>query len=256
MDYSKICYKRSFLSQVIVRTDFLKFIPSELLFSETVLNNIVDKFPQKGMQQVMRFEDVNVIINQNESTTQRSTNEGFQQEFKNLDNNKIIISNKYVILEINKYSTFENIMDQYRPILQTILAVMQVIVVRTGVRYINIYENSIIKLKKSLFSPSIGALVNTNLSNEDNGLMCFRSMAMNEYRIGDKLLNFRYGMYNPEYPNAMRHASFVLDYDCFTEERITRFEEVMQHIYDGHDAIQHLFESSISEKLKKVMENE
>ena len=78
---------------------------------------------------------------------------------------------------------------------------------------------------------------------------------MNEYQVGDMRLNFRYGMFNPQYPNAMRLASFALDYDCYCDNLISGNEELLSHIKAGHDAIQSLFEKSITDSLRSLMSN-
>ena len=35
-EYSSICYRNSFLNQVIVRIDFLQFVPTNMTFNESV----------------------------------------------------------------------------------------------------------------------------------------------------------------------------------------------------------------------------
>ena len=81
-------------------------------------------------------------------------------------------------------------------------------------------------------------------------------MCLNEYRINDMRLNFRYGMYNPQYPNIMRENSFTLDYDCFCDSVISGFDALLAHIVKGHDEIQDLFESSITDSLREKMNND
>ena len=80
-------------------------------------------------------------------------------------------------------------------------------------------------------------------------------MAMNEYIIDDMHLNFRFGMYNPQYPHTMKKTNFVLDYDCFCDEAVAGFEIILEHINKGHDSIQSMFESSITNQLRRVMGN-
>ena len=256
MNYLDCNYSRNFISQVIIRVDFLEFVPTERLFSDALINEIIKKFPKKGMQQVIRFEDVSVFLEPDTSTTKRKTEEGLQQQFSNSENNKIILSNKFFVLEINAYSNYENTIAMMEPVFRSILSSFQLTSVRTGIRYINIYEDGQIRLTKNLFSTDIGTSVNLKLSEDNNGLNCLRSMTLREYKFNDMRVNFRFGMYNPEFPNLMRHANFVLDYDCFCEEQICGYDAIMNHIEEGHNAIQHLFETSISDKLKGIMKSE
>ena len=69
-------------------------------------------------------------------------------------------------------------------------------------------------------------------------------------------LNFRYGLFNPQHPNKLLDKSFALDYDCYTEEPIEVADSMLRCVEKGHDAIQMLFESSITETLRKEMRNE
>ena len=80
-------------------------------------------------------------------------------------------------------------------------------------------------------------------------------MAMNESVVDDMHLNFRFGMYNPQYPQAMKKINYVLDYDCFCDEAVVGFDAMMSHIQKGHDSIQKMFEASITTQLRKVMNN-
>ena len=82
-----------------------------------------------------------------------------------------------------------------------------------------------------------------------------RSMHMTEYRIDEKTLNFIYGMYNPEYPNHLKKNDFVLDYDFFSKDIIDTADGIISVLDRGHDEIQLLFEKSITNSLREVMNN-
>lgn len=256
MSFDHICYKHSFLTQVIIRVDFLEFIPSGMLFNESLLKVVLPLFPIAGMRQVLRFKDVNVVLNDVDATTQTKSQEGFQQEFIDEQKNKIKISNKFVILEINNYESFEKTLSMFGPVLKVVIGILPINSVRTGIRYINVIGNGVIRLTKSLFAPSIGYLVNSDLSKEENGLSCIRTMCLNEYRFKNMRLNFRYGMYNPEYPSSMKTPNFALDLDCYCDSLHSGYESIMTHVVDGHDAIQYLFEGAITDNLRKIMDNE
>ena len=88
---------------------------------------------------------------------------------------------------------------------------------------------------------------------DSDALLLIRSMHTTEYRLDSMTLNFRYGMYNPEYPNVLKKNSFVLDYDCFSDEMVESSEKVIQTIIQGHSMIQSLFEKNITDDMRKVM---
>lgn len=254
MDYSNICYKNSCLSQVIIRLDFLEFINSKCLFNEDVEKVLLPNYPKMGMQQIIRFQTMNFTVDPEGAKTERTRQDGIQQEFVNSDGNKIILANKYIVLEINKYASYEIELNKFVPVLKAIMTKTQLTAIRTGIRYINEFGHNGIKVQKSYFTMPSAAFVDTKILNGEKAIP-IRTMALNEYAVGDMRLNFRYGQYNPQYPQPIKQISFVLDYDCFCEESLRGLESMLEHINRGHEAIQELFESSITEKLRRVMQN-
>lgn len=255
MDYSNICYKRSCISQVIIRLDFSDFLESKILFSDSVEKIIIPNFPQKGMQQLIRFQTMNVMFDDSDAKTEKTARDGLQQEFANSEGNKVVLSNKFIVLELNKYTKYEEVNEKFIPILRTIMDEIDVTVVRTGIRYINEFGKDGIKPQKGYFNnPTLALADSKTFSNES--IHPIRVMALNEYNVGDMKLNFRYGQYNQQYPQPIKQMNFVLDYDCFCEEPLHGLESIITHIEKGHDAIQILFENTITDKLRKVMKGE
>lgn len=254
-DYSEVNYARTFLSQVIIRADFMDFIDSAFLFQEGKINTIRMAFPHVTMRQVVRFNDVNVLLQNGQPQTQSVTREGFQQTFMDRDGNKLILSNKFIVLEVNHYTNFETTREMIGNALRSIIGEADINVSRLGIRYVNLFDSGRIRLSKSFFNTEVRALYNPSASSEEDPLKCVRSMCLNEYRVGDMRLNFRYGMYNPQYPNIMRDQSFTLDYDCYCDSILCGYDVLMSHINRGHDEIQALFEASITDTLRERMRN-
>lgn len=246
-----ICYKRSCLSQVIIRLDFLEYIEANVLFGSDVEKEILNYFSKKGMQQIIRFQTMNVISEPKFTRSEQTTREGVQQEFTSADGDKIIISNMFVIIEINNYTKFEDVLNMFVPMLKVLLQKKNLTAMRTGIRYINFFCDDRIKPQKRFFTQSVGSLLDVKQGSNN----CVRSMAMNEYVVGDMRLNFRFGMYNPQYPQLMSKPNYVLDYDCFCDVALAGFDEMIKHIKSGHDSIQKMFENSITDHLRKVMNN-
>ena len=250
MNFASKRYKRTALSQVIIRLDFHEFIDNNKLYCDEVENAILPSFPRKGMQQLIKFQTMNVTFNPIGSKTENTTIDGIQQEFSNTFGNKLILSNKFLIMEINQYSSYENALSAFTPVLKAVFAQSLPTVIRTGVRYINIYNDDSIKPQKNYFTSPVSALMDAKLTSDGK---CIRALNLTEYVIDDMRLNFRYGQFNPQYPQVMKKPHFVLDYDCFSESSIQGYEGIMEHVNKGHDEIQKLFEASITETLKKVM---
>ena len=161
-----------------------------------------------------------------------------------------------MIIEINEYSDFEELQQWLQGIVMPFFLKNKLTVIRTGIRYINILNPDKIKIRKNLFSPEIAATLNTNEFKENSEVFLTRSMHVTEYQINGMHLNFRYGLFNPQYPNQLLDNSFALDYDCYTEEPIEVADGLLRCVEKGHYAIQMLFESSITDALRKVMRNE
>lgn len=259
MDYSTTYYKNNFLNQVIVRVDFVQFILNNVVFDHVIEKEILKVFPRRGKDQIIRFNSINVFLDSKNSSLQNANNEiaeGIQREyFSNSEENKLILSNKFIIFEINKYDSFEILQQWLQSILVALFQKTRVSATRSGIRYINIFEASKIKLQKKFFAPEIASSLHVKPLEEQNAKL-IRSMHISEYRVDEMIMNFRYGMYNPEYPNFLKKNDFVLDFDFFSNEIIESSDAILQLLQKGHCEIQSLFEESITDSLREVMKFE
>ena len=256
LDYSSICYRNSFLNQVIVRIDFVQFIQTNMVFDESIEKEILKIFPRRGKDQIIRFNSINVVFDQKNKglpNTNGEIMEGIQREyFTNDARNKLILSNKFIVFEINKYSCFEEHKQWFQLILFAFFQKNRVSANRTGIRYINIFDTSKIKLQKKYFASEIASSLHVRI-NEKQKPCLIRSMHMDEYRVDGMSMNFRYGMFNPEYPNPLKRNDFALDIDFFSNDIIDSADEILQVIDKGHCEIQALFEQSITDSLRGEM---
>lgn len=259
-DYSSICYKNSFLNQVIVRVDFLQFVPTSMTFNESIEKEILKIFPRRGKDQIIRFNSINVVFDQNNNGLPNANGEileGIQREYSTNDgDNKLILTNKFIVFEINKYSSFEHHKQWFQSILLAFFQKNRISANRTGIRYINMFQQPRVKLQKKYFTPEIAASMSTKFVIADDEPRMIRSMHMTEYRIDEMTMNFRYGMFNPEYPNSLKKNDFVLDFDFFSNDVIDSADGIMHVLDKGHHEIQLLFERSITDSLREVMDNE
>lgn len=258
--YDNIKYENPFLNQVILRFDFLQFAPSDQVFTNEIEKSILRHFPRRGMDQIIRFNAINVVFDPNNPMAQSAHGEyqdGIQREYYSSNQkNKLILSNKFLIIEINEYSDFEELQQWLQGIVMPFFLRNKLTVIRTGIRYINIFKPDKIRVRKNMFSPEIAATLNTKEFQGDGDIFLIRSMHVTEYQVNGMHLNFRYGLFNPQHPNKLLDKSFALDYDCYTEEPIEVADSMLRCVEKGHDAIQMLFESSITETLRKEMRNE
>jgi uncharacterized protein (TIGR04255 family) len=255
--FETIKYNRSFIKQVILRVDFIDYLDSDSVFNKNVIEVIADSFPRKEKDQVIKFNVLKIenIKDQEKPNIFNQSIEGIQKTFTNRDcTNKCILSNKALVFEFNSYETFEIFMSSVSNIvIKLFMLLNKPITERIGLRFINIFDTDEIKTQKSFFSSNIAYATSPGIVNLDNDLKLKRSMMTAEYSLDDMTLNFRFGLYNKNYPAAIQKNDFVLDYDCFIQESINNAEDVISFINRGHNAIQLMFESSISDKLRKVM---
>lgn len=257
--YDDVCYKKTFVNQVILRLDFMRYVSPEIVFNEELENVIFEFFPKRGKDQIIRFNAINITFDANENRMPSANGqsvEGLQKEYYSTEGNKLIISNIFIAFEINKYSIFDKHMKWFQEILHILFSKGKVITKRTGLRYINMFRMPQIRLHKKYFNNNISATLIVKQEENANDFELVRSMHTNEYRADNFIVNFRYGMYNPEYPNVLKNNSFVLDYDCFSEDVFENAEQVLKFVDVGHEMIQTLFEDSITDSLRKVMRDE
>ncbi len=259
-DYSGICYVNTFLSQVIIRIDFLQYLQSEAIFNADIEKEILSIYPKRAPDQLIRFNSINVTFDNAAQTpnAQGHVIDGIQREYRTTSgNNKTILSNKFIVFEINQYTSYAEHMAGIKNILPKLYSRNNITAVRVGIRFINIYNSEKTKIQKNFFSPEIAAsIISPGKTDLQSKAQLIRSMHMSEYDVNTMRLNFRYGMYNPSFPDILRKNDFVLDFDCYTEDATDSLEEVLQHIDMGHQAIQSLFESSITDALRKVMQSD
>lgn len=237
---------------MIIRLDFMNYIESNVVFNEKIQQLIQRNFSRKGMQQIIKFHTMDLILDNDKTTTNKDFREGLQQEFKDFQDNKLIISNKFLILTINNYSRYEDEINKILPVFKELMSNGDLMLNRVGIRYINIFDDNKMKPQKNYFNSQIASFMDTR--NRNNELIKpIRVMALNQYNVDNMRLDFRYGQYNKEYPRPINNTSFVLDYDCYSEELIENCEDLERCILQGHKAIQFLFEDSITDKLRKVM---
>ena len=125
---------------------------------------------------------------------------------------------------------------------------------RFGLRYINrivLNDNSFFNWDEYL-NPELLSMF--NVSENNNLLSRAFSNVVQQFNSG-MLLNFQYGMHNPDFPSRIRQKLFILDYDAYFQGLIS-CDEVKDHIDLAHESIENLYEKSITQNLRELMEEE
>ena len=254
--YNEICYKKKVLKQVIVRLDFINYIEKEILISEKIRTVIMNYFPQQGLPQLVRFGQIDLSQLSSNDKVDNEYMEGYQYTYLDNQNNKLIISNKFIIFEINEYDTFQKLNNIFSSIIMELFNEKKMLYVqRIGIRFLNIFDEKSVKAAKIYFEKSVASIIEPNFPPTINNLVIKRKLCQIEYQFRDIYLNFRYGYYNPNYPQLLYANSFALDFDCFKMEMINSAQESINFLNEGHDYIQLLFEKNITDELRKVLQN-
>lgn len=250
-----IKYKSNFLNQVIIRIDFLELLDSNSLYDNELLKIITTKYPRRAKDKIIYFNNFGLKFEVNtEPIVNNNSNKGIQIECSDiLDKNKIIMTNKSITYNINDYTKFKDHYDFFQKIVSILFSNNKLSSTRLGIRYINIFNNDKIKIHSNYFSQNINNFPSLGLNTKEKKEQCTRSLALTEYRIDDMILNFRYGLYNKNYPDYLKNKDIVLDMDCFTTNLMDRPNDILDTIKKGHDNIQSLFENVITDKLREKM---
>lgn len=255
MANNSICYKNNYIDKMIIRIDFFKNLDSDTIFNDEIIKTISFTNPIIKPKQLITTNSIDLKFSSgliNSDGIKQTKIESYNQEFHDSKGNKIIISNKSLVYEVNYYESFEKIKDVFFPIIKIIFDKAKPTIERTGVRFINIFNENVIKIKKVYFAKEISSIIDIKANNNNTeSFNLIRSMNLSEYRFDNMILNFRFGLYNPNYPMFINSNNFVLDYDCFLIEHVNNEVEVMNTIDKAHNNIQLLFEKSITDELRK-----
>ena len=251
IDFINIQYKQTALTQVIMRIDLKEPLEDSSLYTDEQEAIIKKYFPIPGMIQKENEMLVSIALDEMKWRPM-PTKEMLRKEYSDSANNKFVLANQYILFDIQKYTSFEKCMVWFRNILPVFFN-QQFKTSRIGLRYINLFDEKTIKPQKGYFSASIGSnfLGKTAATNQEIEL--FRSMQLAEYKSGDFILNFRFGLYNPKFPSKLTSNDFSLDYDCYISGEVESFDELLSCIDREHQIIQEIYEDSITDKLREKM---
>lgn len=247
--YTRVCYSKPFLKDVILRVDFAtplpclaKKLPSKL--SKAALASFPVAEPQKVMAQELQFSATGAVSSNSREET--------QWVFFGKDREKnIVIAPTVLVMRTGVYSTYENMTDNFFSVFSVLAGIEpDMVISRVGLRYINVIElpdgdpldwNEYID--ESFLGIVRGAYKKQNLS---------RAFHILEYAFGNINLKCQFGIANPDYPALVKRRQFVIDMDAHSE--VSHDVDVLRPVIDdAHTIIQDFFESAISSNTRKLM---
>lgn len=246
-------YKSNFIENAIFRVDFPRILdlnPNNP--PAKIQNKLKKKYSIVNIKQGgaidFKIEDGKELITQ--------MNEVISWEFSDTENpetmNKITINPEFIAIEYQTYTTFKEFYEDIKLVFESFKDTYPLeIANRLGLRIINVIkwdEGHPLKWD-NIIHPSLFSIPKNFVSENEDIL---RSMHVLEVDEDDYLLRFQFGIYNNEYPNPIARKEFVLDYDCFLEERMD-INEIFKRSEDCNKIIDRWFERSIKEELRKEM---
>jgi uncharacterized protein (TIGR04255 family) len=247
--YDDIVYKKNYLTQVIVRFDFVAPIQGlEMDLPQKLAANLTSGFPILEPQDARLFE-LNfgpVEAKQVQKSFKQYNLFGKERE------KQLSLTSRFMFVVYTKYSKYEEMRKTVNDGITALVAEYpDTRVARFGLRYINTLDmNNIDPIDDwaKFISPDLLG-----------PLRCFdrnkltRWMQVTEMKCGDLDLRFQFGLPNPDHPSVVKRPVFVLDLDGYVQAA-HEFAQSLQHMDKAHECIQDQFERSITEGLREHMD--
>lgn len=245
-----IKYKRTFITEVIARIDFLGAL-SEINQSvpRSVANIIIKAFPILEPRRIIAQE---LQISPAQVQAKAEPTESMEWKFHGKERDKFLAaSSNSFLVNYSNYASFEILTQEFlEPAAEVFRVFPDLHARRLGLRYINNIE------LKGANPFSWARYLNKKLlcafDLSEPKEYISRAFHTLEFNYGESILRFMYGMHNPDYPARIRRRVFVLDFDAYSEQPAT-FPEIAANLKSFHDSIQRLFELCITDSLREIM---
>lgn len=243
----KKIYKRNFLKDVIFRIDFV----SPVNVNDFVKNNFLELkeiYPLYSPVKINQNNKVNFDDKKGYTVEREKTNQIF---FNSSKTSKMEITPVSLVINYKKYIDFDPLYNDIERVLNLLIKSSDIVVGRTGLRYINIFENDgldSIDWKKYIKK----SMIFFETWKDSNVL---QHMAVANLKKEECLLRIQYGLFNGEIPNDRVKESYILDIDA-SSYQMCDLEVVKTQVKKWNEDIRSIFEYSITEEMKEVLNNE
>ena len=250
-------YEKNFITQVIVRADFLRdSFPLIQLPGEDIIA-ACEGFPIRNSVNREKNE-IRVEKTLQGPVKNTRTINFVEHNFWTEDKlRRVAVCSEYMFLEEHVYGGYEELRDTFSGVLDAIAAQYPAVsIVRLGMRYINE-----IKLPEPEAGPGLGADFWQNYVNPlllgglrfaaNDGALA-RHMCSTELNYGTDRATIKYGLFNTEYPKPNRRREFILDVDTYCQTRMMPGSAAAK-LNDFHRAACSVFETAVTDKLRDWM---
>lgn len=243
------CYKHPYLNKVIARIDFTARI----------------QLPQKGLTKKLSDEILKLfsipepreVLTKKVQLSLEGTTESHEKQnhlfFHSSTREKLLcISPDFLYIEINRYSTYDILKQEFNIILDKLFEAEEFSANRFGLRFINnidIAEDNPLQWENYI---NQALLYMFDATKNKSFLSRAFTNIVQQFDDG-MLLNFNYGMHNPDFPTRIKRKLFILDYDASYQGVLSK-DEIKSKIDIAHERIEQLFENSITDSLRTKMD--
>lgn len=245
----RILYKNTYLKRVVARVDFASPVESlQKKIPPAVSSALLKKFPISEPDKAVGKA---FMISPQETTEERTIEQTNWFHYSKDRKKRACLSLGFFWVEYNVYSSFEQLKSDFLPILEELFnSIEQLQIKRFGLRYIDhitFDENDVFEWSRYLHESLIAPF-----SIPHEGKQIIR--AFNNFTVSDEdlILQFQYGMYNPDYPAPIKKKLFILDTDAYTQG-LLELSDIRSKVEKFHETIGCLFEQVITQELREIM---
>lgn len=248
--YEEVSYRKPFLKEVVARVDFSA--PVEALNSSvppSIANIALRRFPiveeRKAFAQELQFSP---------GELHHKREEFIEWNYHGSEREKrLAIAPGFAYVTYSQYTSFECLKEDFVQVMEALFSKYSDLRARrVGLRYINTIE--IRDQNPHDWTRLIdGRLLGLFSRFEDQREYVTRLFSIAEFKCDDDIkLKFQFGVPNPDYPARVRKPQFVIDIDGYSDG-LQELRDLSANIDSAHARIQDLFEQSITEDLRGVM---
>lgn len=212
--FEDICYKKSFLTEVVARIDFVapvtafeKNIPAKAL--KKIGSHFPIAEPTESIAQHIEWGP--------DGGVKQKELRGKQWNFFGKEREKqLTIEPGAVFARYTKYSRFEDLKNEFQEAVSSIdQETSGIIAQRFGLRYINQFEFDDLKLSNvnKYFTESLLGTMPFN----NYGSNLTRNFHIIELKFDDIDVRFQFGFPNTDYPAVIKRPIFVIDIDAYAQ---------------------------------------
>lgn len=246
----EICYKKSFLKEVILRLDFGTPI-------DTFRRTLPPKLAAKALHTFPIAEQLkgrtHTVQISNEGVNSAHEEDSMQWLYHGRNREKTLtIVPEWLGISHRQYESYEKLKLDIDPVIDALFGSQkEFAVARVGLRYVNVIDNPDVD-PLSWSDYILPELVSTIETFKGGGDLA-RSFQIVEFNDNGHQTKLQFGLVNPDYPALVKRRHFIIDIDSFYQGALDR-EEVDSSIKSAHEKIQKLFEKCITDKTRKLME--